>query len=204
MYRYTQIFTLPRSMASILLKRGRIPVICLVAAFFCLAAGKPKLVKTKVNDAITVSIPRGWRPMDGLDFSQRYPSVRAPLAAYTNEERIVDFSVNISATQWPDQNAEMAKGFFKSSVMNMFDRVDMINEGVREEKGKKFIFFEFESRINGNRKEEGFKDPVMRYTYIQYYLGKGQTVVFSFNCPRRIKDQWQETARDMMKAVRVK
>lgn len=191
-------------MPLLLAKTGRLPVLLLLLALFFVSADRPKLVKTKVNDAITVSIPQGWRPMDGMDFSQRYPSVRAPLAAYTNEERVVDFSVNISATQWPDQNAEMAKGFFKASLMNMFDKVDMITEGVREQKGKQFIYFEFESRINGNRREEGTKDPVLRYTYIQYLLGKGQTLVFSFNCPRRFKDKWQETAHDMMEAVKAK
>ena len=29
---------------------------------------QPKLVKTKVADDITVSIPNDWRPMDALDF----------------------------------------------------------------------------------------------------------------------------------------
>lgn len=170
----------------------------------CLAADQPKLVKMKVTDNITVSVPKGWRPMDALDFTQRYPSVRAPLAAYTNEEREADFSVNISATQWPDTDPELARQFFKASLRNMFDRVDIIQEGVQEINKKKFIYFEFESRINGNRQQEGFTDPVLRYTYIQYLLLPDKTLVFSFNCPRRLKEQWQSPARAMMKAIKVK
>lgn len=168
------------------------------------AANKPKLVKMKVNDKITVSIPEGWRPMDDLDFSQRYPSVRAPLAAYTDDQRLVDFSINISATQWPDADKAMAKQFFKASLLNMFDRVDMIQEGIKEINGKEFIYFEFESRINGDRKEEGTKDPVLKYTYIQYLILPGQTLVFTFNSPRRLKDEWQATAREMMEKIKVK
>lgn len=169
-----------------------------------IAADQHKLVKTKVNDNITVSIPQDWRPMDGLDFTQRYPSVRAPLAAYTNPDRVVDFSVNISATQWPDGNLDMAKSFFKASIMNMFDRVEMIDEGIREVNKKKYIFFEFESRVNGNRKEENLQDPVLRYTHLQYLVEPKRTLVFSFNCPKRLKEAWQGTARSMMKAVKVK
>ena len=118
-------------------------------ALALLAADRPKLVKIKVTDEITVSIPQGWNPMDDLDFTQRYPSVRAPLAAYTNEDRTIDFSVNISATQWPDKDLAIAQKFFKASVMNMFDRVEMIEEGIQEVNKKKFIFFEFDSRVNG-------------------------------------------------------
>lgn len=173
-------------------------------AFALISADKPKLVKMKVSDGLTVSIPQDWRPMDGLDFTERYPSVRAPLAAYTNEERLVDFSVNVSASQWPDTDLDLAQKFFKASIMNSFDRVIMINEGVQEISKKKFIFFEFESRVNGIKQREGFADPVLKYTYIQYLIEPGKALVFSFNCPNRDKAEWQETARLMMKSVKIK
>jgi len=176
----------------------------MVIAAPLLAAGGVKLVKTKVNDQITVSIPQGWQPMDDMDFTQRYPSVRAPLAAYTDPDRLVDFSVNVSATQWPDQDNAIAKEFFKASLMNMFDKVDMITEGVQKIGKKELIYFEFESRVNGNRKQEGLQDPVVKYTYIQYYLEAGRSIVFSFSCPKRMRQEWQETARQMMKSVKIK
>ena len=165
---------------------------------------QPKLVKTKVADGITVSLPAGWKPMDELDFNERYRSVRAPLAAYTNEERTVDFSVNISATQWPDGNIEVARSFFKSSLKNMFDRVEMLSEGVHEVRGKKFAYFEFESRVNGNPAKEGQRDPILKYTYQQYLVEKERTLVFSFNCYRRERETWQPVAKAVMKSVRVK
>jgi hypothetical protein len=98
----------------------------------------------------------------------------------------------------------MVKGFFKSSLLNMFDRVDMLSEGVREVNGKRIIFFEFESRVNGNRQQEGFTDPILKYTYISYLIDSGRTLVFSFNCPRRDREQWKESAKAMMNAIKVK
>lgn len=175
-----------------------------LAAFFLLAAGEMKLVKTRVNDKITVVIPNDWRPMDNLDFSQRYPSVRAPLAAYSDMDRLTDFSVNISATQWPDEDVAIAKQFFKASLMNTFDRVDIISEGVHKTGGKEFIYFEFESRINGNRQQQGEQEAVLKYTYIQYFIQPGKAIVFSFNCPRRMKEEWQPIAHQMMKGIKMK
>jgi hypothetical protein len=86
----------------------------------------------------------------------------------------------------------------------MFDRVEIIKEGIHEVHGKKFIYFEFESRVNGNRAKEGFTDPVIRYSFIQYYIEKGRTLVFSFNCPRRGREEWQSSAGAIMKSVRIK
>jgi hypothetical protein len=177
--------------------------------FFCVlvclaASDKPKLVKIKVNNELTVMIPPDWIPMDNMDFTQRYPSVRAPIAAYTNQERTVDFSVNISATQWPDADLKLSQQFFKASLYNMFDRIEMISEGIHDVNKKKFMFFEFESRVNGNQKDLHQKEPILQYTYIQYLIESNRTLVFSFSCPRRLREDWQETAREMMSKVNIK
>jgi len=173
-------------------------------ALICMSADRAKLMKVKVSDELSVLVPKDWNPMDERDIAQRYPSVRAPLAAYTNMERVADFSVNISATQWPDDDAVLAQKFFKAGVMNMFDRIEMIDEGIRTISGKKFIYFEFESRVNGSRQQVENKDPVLRYTYIQYLIQPGKALVFSFSCPSRQKAEWQETAREMMKGIKAK
>lgn len=170
---------------------------------FLVATDKPKLVKTKLTNEITGLIPKGWIPMDAMDFSQRYPSVRKPLAAFTNEERTVDFSVNISATQWPDGDLALSQRFFKASLLNMFDRVDIIREGIKEVDNKKLIYFEFESRLNG-RRDEVKREPILTYTYIQYLIQPDKALVFSFNCPRRLKDKWAETAQEMMDGLQFK
>lgn len=163
-----------------------------------------KLVKTKIAEGITISIPSELQPMTEDDIILRYPSVRAPLAAYTDINRSLDFSVNISATQWPDTNLEMASEFFKSSITNLFDRVDFIEEGIHTVHKKKFIFFEFESRVNGNKMALGEQQPVFRYTYIQYLIEPNRTLVISFNCPKAMREDWQANVRTMMKSVKVK
>jgi len=163
-----------------------------------------RLVRVKVTEEISVLLPREFKPMDGMDFSQRYPSVRKPVAAYTNYDRQVDFSVNISASQWPDANLEMAQKFFKASLFNLFDNVDLIEEGVHEVHGKQFIFFEFESRMRGSQMQLSQQDPILNYTYIQYLVEPSRTLVFSFTCPRRMRMEWQETAQTMMKSIKMK
>jgi hypothetical protein len=165
---------------------------------------EPKLVKTKIAEGMTVRLPKSFRPMDELDLTQRYPSVRMPIAAFTNEEREVDFSVNLSATQWPDTNLDIARKFFKAGIYNLFDDVDMIDEGVHQIHGRDFIFFEFESRVKGDRRDLSLQEPVLKYTYIQYLVEPGRTLVFSFHCPRRLRNDWQSTAHAIMKSIKLK
>src|SRR6185295_4299357 len=122
-----------------------------------------KLVKTKVADGITVSLPPELFPMTPEDIAQRFPSVRAPLGAYGDQDRVVDFSVNVSATKWPDGDVKVAGDFFKASLYNLYDRLTLISEGTQVLHKKNFIYFEFESRISGDRRKQGFQDPILQY-----------------------------------------
>lgn len=164
----------------------------------------PKLVKVKISNEITAMLPDDFIPMGDLDFSQRYPSVRKPIGAYTNPDHEIDFSVNISATRWPDTNLEMAQKFFKAGVINMFDRVEMISEGIQEVNGKKLVYLEFESRIKGDQSTLGNSEAILRYTYLEYLVEPSRTLVFSFNCPARLKPDWQETAGKIMMSIKIK
>ena len=137
----------------------------------------------------------GSRPVVTADTAGKWPLL---------EDRTADFSVNTSATQWPDGDLELARRFFKASLFNMFDRVEFIGEGIREVHGKKFVYFEFESRVNGNRAQEGMNDPVIRYTCMQLLIEPKRTLVFTFNCPRRLRPEWEETALAMMKSVKIR
>jgi hypothetical protein len=89
-------------------------------------------------------------------------------------------------------------------MQNLYDRVEFIDEGIKGIKKKQYIYFEFESRINGDRYELGSKEPILKYTYIQYLVEPGRTLVFTFNCPRSQREVWQETAHEIMESIRVK
>ncbi len=80
----------------------------------------------------------------------------------------------------------------------------MVDEGIREINKKEYIFFEFDSRINGDRRAIGDQEAILKYNYMLYLVEKGRTLVFSFTCPERMKEEWQETARAVMNSLKVK
>lgn len=171
--------------------------------FFNPIEGGHKLVKTKIAHDITVSIPVELTVMTPDDIALRHPSVRKPIAAYTDEDRLIDFSIKTSATRWPDANVEMSQQFFKAGIYNLYDRVEMIEEGIAEIHKKKYIFFEFDSRINGDKRSLGDSDSILKYSYVMYLVEKNRTLVITFTCPEQQKEEWQETARAMMKSLKI-
>ena len=178
--------------------------------FFCLALfcvsgfTSPKLVKTKISGNITVNLPEEFEPMTPEDIIQRYPSVRAPLGAFTNPDRLVDFCANVSATQWKVDDTKLAMKFFKSTIYSMYDRVELISEGEITQHKQHFFYFEFDSRLNSDKKNISTQDALMKYTYIMYLVKANRTLVFSFNCTKEQKEDWQPIAKLIMNSIRVK
>jgi hypothetical protein len=180
-----------------------LPTLMALLIMLGLAPASSKLVKTKITNDITVGLPPEMHPMTPEDIAQRFPSVRAPLGAFTTEDRRTDFSVSVSATQWPDENLEMSKSFFKAGIINLYDKVDFVNEGIVENNKRKFIVFEFESRTNGEKRQLGSADAVLKYTQIRYLIQSRRTLVFAFNCPKELRSTWEKTASDMMSSIKV-
>jgi len=110
--------------------------------------------------------------------------------------RVVDPVGDVPLAQEPRLELAFARG--------LQDRVDFISEGIQTVNKKKFIFYEFESRVNGNKMKETERQAIFRYAYVQYYIGKDRTLVFTFSCPKDRKPEWQETVRAMMKTIKLK
>ena len=181
-----------------------INILLLISVFFGPGEETHKLVKTKMSSDITVSIPSELMAMTPDDIALRHPSVRKPIAAYSDADRMIDFSIKTSATQWPDADIEMSMKFFKAGIYNLYDRVEMINEGIQEIHKKNYIFFEFDSRINGDQRSLGDQDSILKYTYVLYLVEKSRTLVITFSCPNHLKVDWQETAHAVMMSLRIK
>jgi len=160
--------------------------------------------KTKVNDQIVLELPRDFYAMTPEDIAQRYPSVRNPIGAYTNNDRLIDVSVKESATRWGENDIELASSFFKSSIMNLYDQVRISRESIEEIDGKRFAVFEFDSRIEGEAFALESQESIRKYNYVQYVINGGKTLVFSVQCPSSMKEACQPVARRVMESVRLK
>lgn len=160
-----------------------------------------KLVKTKFTENISGLVPESFFVMTPGDIIRRIPSSHTPLAAYTDEARLMDFAINVSLSKWKKEDISIAKDFFKASVFNIYDEVNLLKEEMKIISGKTFAIFEFESLLKG----DGVSQKNLRkYTYIQYTIQGNNAYVFSFNAPLQLKKKWQPVATEMMNNIKMK
>ncbi len=159
------------------------------------------LVKVKLNKDVTIYIPENFTPMTKEDMGIRYQSYRVPLALYTDPSRLVDFGVNRSFTQWQEKDLAMMGEFYEASLLELYDKVNFIDKGLKEVNGHQFVYFEFNSLIYP---DNNYQDTVRKYTYLMYGLSGGTTYLFNFSCDKPLQEKWQATAQQIMGKIKLK
>lgn len=162
------------------------------------------LIKVKVNEHITMVMPSDFLPMTDDEIADRYFTMKRPMALFTNADKKVDLGVNKSITSWRARDLQIMVDFQKANVFSLYDKVEVINEGIKEVNGRQFAFIEFVSSVDEAEDAIIKKGSIKKYTYIQYTILNGFSLVFNFTCPSNIRNQWQPQMDDIMNNIMVK
>ncbi|MFT2010246.1 hypothetical protein ACMA1I_16345 [Pontibacter sp. 13R65] len=167
------------------------------------AFANTKLKKINITKEISVMLPQDFLPMPDDGIARKYPSTTKPLAVYSSPNGQVDFSVTQKRTRFKEADLEMLREFYKASITEKFTNVDFIREEITSVKGKDQIVFEFVSTLTDTRQGSNLA-PVQRYSIIQYAVQGDQLLIFTFHVPFTMKKEWQPTAQEVMKSIKVK
>ncbi|GJM28631.1 MAG: hypothetical protein DHS20C17_12660 [Cyclobacteriaceae bacterium] len=162
------------------------------------------LVKTRINDEISLLVPDRFIPMGPQDIRSKFISYREPLAGFTSEDRSTDLVINVSKTPWSNQDMELLKDFYENNIRNLFDEVTFHQNELQDINGRDYAVFEFSSTVSGDPNSLRNKTPVYDYRYVLYTVDDFNVYVFTFYCPARSKDLWQPTAHQIMSGIEFK
>ncbi len=183
----------------------KISVLLFSLSFLLLAFQVPvQLKKTKISDHISVNLPENFRQVGEQELSEKYVSTRPPIALYTSQDGLVDFSVNLSATQWQHFDLPLVKDFYKASLSTLYSELKMIKEEVVEVNKHQMAIFEFIGTVAGEETAVRRTNAISKYTYIAYALVNGKVVVCTLTAPAKLQQSWAPVAEEMMNTIRIK
>ncbi len=181
------------------LKRNGIGfVVLLLGSMLSLNAQTTKFKKVKPYEGIKMSIPQDFVEMSESDMAQRYVTSKKPTMVYTNSNMEVDMDVNLTKNFWNSSDFNLLKDFYKSSIYNSHKRVEFIKEEVVEINKRKYVWLEYKSAFaqrGGSLKKQ--------FTVILFTIVQDRILVFSFRCPQRRMEQWQEISHTAMNSIKV-
>lgn len=178
--------------------------VLLFAVLLPLCAWQIPFKKVKVADFITARMPENFTTMTEADLNNKYLTYRYPLGMYSDMDRTVDLGFNRSFTNWRPQDIALVQDFYKASIYNLYTDVELITEEIQTINGRPFVVFEFVGTVKDEGQSFRSNRVVSKYIYVQYTIYDNNTLVVNFNAPARYKDQWQETARQVMQSIELK
>ncbi|MER2998896.1 hypothetical protein [Pontibacter populi] len=163
----------------------------------------PKLKKVNLTKDISILLPKDFTPMSDNDIAREYPATTRPVAAYTSPDGNIDFNLTLKRSRFQADDLDMLREFYKANLVETFTNIDFIRQEVTEVKGQKFIVFEFVSRLADTRGASNLR-PVQTYSIIQYTIIGNQLQIYTLHVPFQLKNNWQDTAREIMGSVKIK
>ncbi len=98
------------------------PLAMIISSFTFLV---DNLVRTEIYEGVSIDLPKSFRPMSEALLQEKYVAARRPLAAYTDPNQQVAFGLNVSNTRWQAEDLAMLKDFYRASLLELYDEVDM-------------------------------------------------------------------------------
>jgi len=165
--------------------------------------GPGKLKPVKITKNITTSLPSDFGIMPDELIASRYPAQRKPIAAYTGANGLVDLVVTEKPSTFSKQDLPMLQKFYKPAILSMYSEVQFIREEVTTLNGREFLTFEFVSSVKDDDKKKNKLAPIQKYTIVQYTIENDKLLIFTFNCPANLKQEWQATANKIMRSIKI-
>ena len=123
------------------------------------------LKEVSITRKIKVSIPVNFVPMNDEEIRRKL--TRKPTAAYTSQNRLVDFSVNIAPSTWNEEDFPLMKSFYKAGIANIHSEVEFLEEVTRTINGKEFAIFEYVGELRKEEQRANSRQAGTRkYTYL--------------------------------------
>ncbi len=177
-----------------------------------------KLVKIKAGK-VQMQVPETFEKLDAQARSNEYAGKSTPIAVYRSPRdksalTIYQVSDSIMLYQAQEQqkrgynmsfekDLNMESAFKKSSIVNKFQEVTFIQEGVKTINGQEMIVFEFEGITEG-KDTRGNSTISQVYNYMVHVYDKHQSISIGFICDKRVKEDYEEVVAKMMGTIKIK
>lgn len=171
-------------------------VLILLPTFFSAYAGGGK--KVTIVDGITAKMPKDFYKMEDREILDRIMVYKMPLAMFSSGDRLAEFGLSISDNYWAGNDVELLGEFQNAAIHNLFDRLQVLDQGVREVHKHQMYFFEILAGTSAGSAYE------KKYSLIHYVIVQNRILVFNFSCFQFEREKYKDIAWEILSSLKIK
>lgn len=182
----------------------KLVILALLISSTYIATAQIEMERVKVTKEISMEVPVTFTPLSMAELYQKYVSARPPIAMYSSPDRQIDLGVNENSSTWVEDDLEILKSFYKANIANLFSEIEFLQEDIKQIGDRRYVVFEFVSRVTDEESTFGNNSAITKYSYLQYTIKDDRVLLFNFTCPARLQSRWQDPAKQIMESIRIK
>lgn len=159
--------------------------------------GQAQLEMQRIDEQISMLVPSSLKRV--APTMQRTTS--PALATFITTDGRVDLGVNYAQLRWGEADSKLLSQFYKANILNLYDQVNMLSEGIQEINGREYIYFEFAGEIVDEPNAFSTARKQSDYTYIMYSIENDGVLIFRFTSPIQQMNQWRKPVAEVMQSI---
>lgn len=175
-----------------IMKQISLLLVCTLVTLVLAAQDSSKTIKI-LNGRIQIEIPSGLHSMTAEEFQFKYHKPNTTNAAYSDKDLeanlLVSYQESVALTE--DQLSE-ASTAMSSQMKSKNPNLKVLSQGIKLVNGHKYAFLKFTS--------QGSDQPIFNYQL--YGSVDKKFLMFVFNCPEKMKADWDPKAEAMWSTIK--
>lgn len=161
--------------------------------------GQEKLIKNELiaqnvlNGKVSLSLPENFWLMPKHLLQAKYPAASRPTEVYSNKSGTVSTAVNQTNNAIKLDQLPQLLPVFNKQFSNLYPTIKWSKKEVVKINDRDFIVLEFET--------PAIDTPI--YNLMAVSSLEGRMLMVSFNCPIRMKVEWQEKAKKIINSIKI-
>jgi hypothetical protein len=153
-----------------------------------------KMEKIKLLDGkLELMVPARLSPMTDAMWSLKYGNRKKPDLALSDPDGEVNLVGTLTPQTATEEHLSDFKTFQKDALKKTHPEMEFLGDGIREVNGKKIGYFKFLAAA------------VDQKTFNEYFflIIEGKIMICSFNCPEKMRKEWEKAADEIIGSLKV-
>ncbi len=138
-------------------------------------------------------VPKELSKMTGDMWKIKYGNAKQPVLALSDKDGEANLIGQMTNQDWEENNLDEYKNFRIENLRKTRPNLKVLKDGNKEINGRKVGFFQFMTEaVDANV-----------FNYYFFTVVEGKILIFTFNCPEKLKSSWEIVGDQIVSSLKI-
>lgn len=146
-----------------------------------------------LNGKVEFLVPKELSKITDEIWKIKYGNAKQPVLALSDKDGEANLIGQMTNQDWEEANLDEYKNFRIENLKKTRPNLKVLEEGNKEINGKKVVFFKFMT--------EAVDTKIFNYYF--FTVVNGKILIFTFNCPEKLKSSWETVGDQIVSSLKI-